>query len=587
MRRRAAGVAGFPGIHVHAAHRIEHRRGRCLRHGRLHAALGIDEEGARDHDPLAGHEPFRHLDVVADARPVSTSRGSKYPLPRSTNTVLRSPESTIASAGTTSVGREVDRELHVHEHAGLERPLRVRRLEPHLQRQRRLVEDRFRRAHRRRHCAALSRRGDPRGGAAADERQLVAVHVGQNPHAVQIRDPVELEAAIEPEAGRDAALQHDAVHRRLHADVMHELAALAHLPELRVGDAHVAQRVGHPVDRLAAHGGVRRRLWLRLRLRDGHAVERLEAGVVRLLRTPELELGRDERREHLILFHGVARRDALHVPDPAAHGGDDRIRPVLVGRHAPGRPQQPGAGRAADDAEPDADRLLPLGTHLHRAGRQRRRRSVAGRCAGRAIRLEAHAADRAVAGMVAAVVRVHRAGVDGCGVRARVRRAGPVRPPRAAGERAGGEGNSESRDSDDAFHGVAYPTIDTYDCATTRSSVSAGQGNMGCSLAVPDQRSQCAEQHQSKRCGTDEFESRPPEDGQGDKFGDAGRIHELPRVAPALPVRRHLTGEFLYGGANEDHADQELQDHRCFPPEPFDACWASWRPPRARSWRVL
>ena len=47
-------------------------------------------------------------------------------------------------------------------------------------------------------------------------------------------------------------------------------------------------------------------------------------------------------------------------------------------------------------------------------------------------------------------------------------------------------------------------------------------------------------------CGTDEFESRPPEEGQRDKFGDAGRIHELPRVAPALPVRRHLAGEFLY-----------------------------------------
>ena len=40
--------------------------------------------------------PMRH--------PVSTSRGSKYPSPQSTNTVLRSPESTMASAGTTSVG---------------------------------------------------------------------------------------------------------------------------------------------------------------------------------------------------------------------------------------------------------------------------------------------------------------------------------------------------------------------------------------------------------------------------------------------------------------------------------------------------
>src|SRR4029453_5156706 len=40
--------------------------------------------------------------------PVSTSRGSKHPSPRSTNTVLRSPESTIASAGTTSpAGRSI------------------------------------------------------------------------------------------------------------------------------------------------------------------------------------------------------------------------------------------------------------------------------------------------------------------------------------------------------------------------------------------------------------------------------------------------------------------------------------------------
>ena len=30
-----------------------------------------------------------------------------------------------------------------------------------------------------------------------------------------------------------------------------------------------------------------------------------------------------------------------------------------------------------DDAEPDADRLLPLGTHLHRALRERARRGVA------------------------------------------------------------------------------------------------------------------------------------------------------------------------------------------------------------------
>ena len=194
-------------------------------------------------------------------------------------------------------------------------------------------------------------------------------------------------------------------------------------------------------------------LSLRLRLRQGDAVERLEAGVVRLLRTPELDLRRYERREHLILFHAVARRYAFDVPDPTAHGGDDRIRPVLVGHHAPGRPHQPGGGQPLDDAEPDADRLLPLGTHLHGAGRQRAGGSVAARYRSRTNGLERHAADRAAARMAAAVVRVHRAGVDGCSVRPRVRNAGgPVRPPRAAGERAGGEGNSDGRDGYDAFH---------------------------------------------------------------------------------------------------------------------------------------
>ena len=51
-----------------------------------------------------GSSPFVTSTSSPMRHPVSTSRGSKYPWPRSTNTVLRSPESTIASAGTTSVG---------------------------------------------------------------------------------------------------------------------------------------------------------------------------------------------------------------------------------------------------------------------------------------------------------------------------------------------------------------------------------------------------------------------------------------------------------------------------------------------------
>jgi hypothetical protein len=51
-----------------------------------------------------GMSPFVTSTSSPTRHPVSTGRGSKDPSPHSTNTVLRSPESTIASAGTTSVG---------------------------------------------------------------------------------------------------------------------------------------------------------------------------------------------------------------------------------------------------------------------------------------------------------------------------------------------------------------------------------------------------------------------------------------------------------------------------------------------------
>ena len=159
-----------------------------------------------------GMSPFVTSTSSPMRDPVSTSRGSKCRVAALDEHRLAQPGVHDRIRRHDERRREVDRELDVDEHAGLERPLWVRRLEPHLQRQRRLVEDRLRRAHRRRQGQVLVRRGDPRRDAATDQRQLVAVHVGENPHAVQIRDAVELEAAIEPEPGRDVPLQHEAVH---------------------------------------------------------------------------------------------------------------------------------------------------------------------------------------------------------------------------------------------------------------------------------------------------------------------------------------------------------------------------------------
>src|SRR4029450_11317145 len=106
---------------------------------------------------------------------------------------------------------------------------------------------------------------------------------------------------------------------------------------------------------------------------------------------------------------------------------------------------------------------------------------------------------------------------------------------------------------------------------------------MGQSLAVPDQSGQCSEEHHTKRSGTNEFKPWPPEQNQRANFSDARGIHELSRIAPAIPIRRHGTPEFLYRGAREDQADQQLQDHCCFFPGAIGACGPPGLPPRAFS----
>src|SRR4029453_9772354 len=108
---------------------------------------------------------------------------------------------------------------------------------------------------------------------------------------------------------------------------------------------------------------------------------------------------------------------------------------------------------------------------------------------------------------------------------------------------------------------------------------------MGRFLAVPNQSGQCSEEHQTKSSGTKEFEPWPPEENQRANFSDARGIHELARIAPAIPVRCHLTGEFLHGGARADRAYQKLHDHFCLPPGGIGACDAPRVPPRACSWR--
>ena len=104
---KLAGQAGcfyLVGIHLDAAHRILLRRSVKPCGSQFHPAFRIDEEIAGDDDTLSGHEPLTISTLSPKRQPVSTVRGSKNPLPRSTNTVFLSPESRTASAGTVMAG---------------------------------------------------------------------------------------------------------------------------------------------------------------------------------------------------------------------------------------------------------------------------------------------------------------------------------------------------------------------------------------------------------------------------------------------------------------------------------------------------
>ena len=54
-------------IRFHATHRIPADRSINSGSGQFHPAFGIDEEVARDDDPLSGLEPVDDFDAVADA----------------------------------------------------------------------------------------------------------------------------------------------------------------------------------------------------------------------------------------------------------------------------------------------------------------------------------------------------------------------------------------------------------------------------------------------------------------------------------------------------------------------------------------
>ncbi|MCU0564842.1 MAG: hypothetical protein MUE48_13075 [Desulfobacterales bacterium] len=277
--------------------------------------------------------------------------------------------------------------------------------------------------------------------------RVARADVREDPDAAQIGDLIELRSAVEHQAGRCAARQHDAVGRGHDLDAVGDFAGMRYFLQLQPGHAHVQQLVDPLLD-------------VQRRERSGLGFHRpVCGGLPRAVGGAEAEdVGLDDvdhgrRREngqHLVFLHAIAdcrRRDL------ANDAVDPRIEPVdpgLAGHDPAEQAQRMGAGGFFRCAHPHADALLPDRVD---GGSARGRRRLTGGGLVRVDRLHVHAAGRD-AGLVGGVRRIH--GVHVVEHLPAARRGRWGRPPRAVPgaclERHGKKDQEEQCGSSDSFH---------------------------------------------------------------------------------------------------------------------------------------
>ena len=408
-------MLGFQGavglrVDVHAAHRVLHRSrlGRRFRRpagGHPHAAFGVDQEVARDHDPFAGLEPAGDFHPVAQAPAGFHQPRLEHPGFLLHVDGLPAPRIDDGVGGDRHGVAPLDLELDVDEHVGEQHLSGVVQLEPRLQDARLGIELREGVTHAGLELPALVENGRLR--PRRQESPVLLENIGQDPHPADVPDAVELGPLVEPLLGGDVARQDVTGDGGVDLDIGRRDAGLLDILDLAVAHAEVAERIDR-VLRDQAGPRFQRPVTGRPPLGRVAAADADQEQLLGSQQIPRVIGG-----QQLAAPDGAADRVRTQLEDPPVGGRDDAVEPLIVHRHPAGHPQDLGSGGTADLVGAHADQLPLGGADPDRPRLLGAVRAGCGALSFGRQRFQAHAADGTIHGVVGAVLRVHRAGVDG------------------------------------------------------------------------------------------------------------------------------------------------------------------------------
>ena len=204
------------------------------------------------------------------------------------------------------LARERDRDRAVHPRPQLE--LLVRELEPNLRRARRGVDRRIHELHRAlERSVGKSSDGELRRLTDLHARELVLVHVGDDPHLGEVGDGEEIVAGLEVHPLHRALRDDPTADGRVYTDRLARLAAPLDRVDLATGDA----------EQLEAHARVVSQR------RSAAVADGSEAARGQVLHLREIDLRRVHGREQLTALHLAARLGDDEPLDPTGVASGD------------------------------------------------------------------------------------------------------------------------------------------------------------------------------------------------------------------------------------------------------------------------
>ncbi len=422
MLRDAAGDTGIFLVHSHPADRVDGGRAMHAGGSQPHLALGIEEEIAGDHQPVAHGQPFAHLDLIPELQSCDQGAGLEYAC------TAFDKDLALAAALDNGVGgdddrvRQTHREFEVDKHLRLEHEIGVGEFDPELEGAGDGIELRQVLADSPGENLVLAREADPHVEAGLDQLRFVLEHVGENPHAAQVSDPEQVGAAGEALAFGDVPLDHEPVGWSRDIEVPGHGPGPQQVVDLLLPHAEAAKGLDVQLDcEVVRENPVRRPGKDSDVIRGAAAVFRGE-GVKERLGGCE-QLRPVAGGQQFVLFHAAAGRERQRLRDPAVHRCRHPVGPGLVERHPAQQAQRVLERPALDRGHADTDKLLLVRADLDRAGHLRLAGDRGGAVELVGIhRFHFHAAGRQPR-LVRGVGRVHRvhvmqnpasvAGIDG------------------------------------------------------------------------------------------------------------------------------------------------------------------------------